>query len=223
MVVVLTVLCTNSIYCKLYPSNLWDFNNDLSDMSSSKNLIYGQNYEFTSDRYCKLKSAVYLKQGYLQAPPGVYFSGDFTISLWIWLNSYQSFARLIDFSDGYTTSEVAIYQQDNSSQISAGIYEDNNTCFVGTLSNLSLKQWYYVTFVLNGTNNAFLYVNGNQVGTRSSMSRPESVERSQCYFGKSANPSDSNLDAIIDTITIYQAALEQYQVIMLYNRLNNGI
>ena len=83
MVVVLTVLCTNSIYCKLYPSNLWDFNNDLSDMSSSKNLIYGQNYEFTSDRYCKLKSAVYLKQGYLQAPPGVYFSGDFTISLWI--------------------------------------------------------------------------------------------------------------------------------------------
>jgi len=191
-------------------------------MSSSKNIIYGQNNEFTSDRYCKLKSAVYLKQGYLQAPPAIYFSGDFTISLWIWLNSYQSSARLIDFSNGFTTNEVVIYQQGNSSQISAGIYEDNNTCFVGTLSNLNLKQWYYVTFVLNGTN-AILYVNGNQVGTRSGMSIPESVERSQCYFGKSANPSDPNLDAIIDTITIYQATLEQSQVVMLYNRLNNGI
>ena len=38
---------------------------------------------FSSDRFNKLDSSIYLFGGYLTLPADVYFSGDFTISVWL--------------------------------------------------------------------------------------------------------------------------------------------
>jgi hypothetical protein len=53
-------------------------------------------------------SAVYLNNGYLQVPAGIYFNGDLTISLWIKIFQYTSNCRILEFalSSGISTETV---------------------------------------------------------------------------------------------------------------------
>jgi hypothetical protein len=74
--------------------------NNLTDVIGGAYLFGGSNYSFVPDRFCSLNSAIYLNKGYLQVPAGVYFSGDFTLTAWIYLKSYQSYSRIFDFGNG---------------------------------------------------------------------------------------------------------------------------
>jgi hypothetical protein len=79
---------------------------NLSDVVGGANLYGGSNYSFTFDRFCSANSAIYFNKGYLQVPEGVYFSGDFTVTAWIYLKSYQSYSRIFDFGNGRISDNV---------------------------------------------------------------------------------------------------------------------
>ncbi len=71
--------------------NYWPMSN-LNDLIGEANLYNGYNYLFVSDRFCTPNSAIYLRNGYLQIPDGVYLSGDFTVTVWISLKYIRSTA-----------------------------------------------------------------------------------------------------------------------------------
>jgi hypothetical protein len=172
---------------------------NLSDVVGGANMYNGINYNFDYDRFCKAYSAIRFSSGYLQVPPGIYFSGDFTITAWIYLLPQQS-SRIIDFGNGPGSNNILFA----ITGLSVHIYRNSSNKFTGSTS-LNLTKWYHVAFVLNGVNGS-VYVNG-YLASRSVLHNPLNVTRNLNYIGKS-NWNNPNAYAIFDDLKIYQGASE---------------
>ena len=155
--------------------------NNLLDSSGNADLYNGSNNYFVNDRFCTPNSAVYLKTGSLQAPPGVYFSGDFSILVWINLKSYSLWLRIIEFGNGAGMEIVDLGMLGYGPRLFAEIFGATQTSLSTTMS-IQLSQWYQVAFVLQGTN-AYYYVNGVLQAT-GSFTVPNNVERFSNFIGK---------------------------------------
>jgi len=194
----------------------------LNDPVGGANLYGGENYSFTYDRFCSVNEAIYFNKGYLQVPPGVYFSGDFTVTAWICLKSYQSYSRIFEFGNGPYDNNVILTMYESMSKIQACIVEGYSAHAPGflTFSLVNLNQWYFVSFVLNGTT-GHIYVNGSQVES-GTLLIPNNITRISNFFGKSNN-RDQNADAVYDEIKIYQGVLTSAEIMAEYkNNSNNG-
>jgi hypothetical protein len=203
-------------------TNYWPMSN-MSEIVGGANLFGGLNYSFVPDRFCSAKSAIYINQGYLQVPPGVYFTGDFTVTAWIYLKSYQYYSRIIDFGNGQSSGNVVFTMLGNTTNIFGMIFQNLNVTNLKTSFNLNLNQWYFVSYVLSGTT-AFIYVNAMQVGTGQPSLVPSNILRTKNFIGKSNWNADSYADAIYDEIKIYQGGLSLNQILNEYNiSSNNGI
>ncbi len=77
--------------------NYWPFNNDLNDVIGGAHMFDGVSYSFSDDRLNTPLSSIYLNNGYVQIPDGVYFNGDFTVTLWIKVLAHRYCSRIIDF------------------------------------------------------------------------------------------------------------------------------
>jgi len=208
--------------------NYWPMNN-LSDIVGGANLYGGANYSFTTDRFCSPNSAIYFNSSsyllsgsyyrnttaYLQVPSGVYFSGDFTVTAWIYLISYQYYETIFDFTinNGSVTDNVNLKLQ-HDYKIFGTIRNGTNGSFLTTGLIINFNQWYFVSFVLSGTT-GYIYVNGNQAVT-GTMFIPNNMMRTKNNIGQYAN-------AIYDEIKIYQGAFSATQIMYQYqNSSNNG-
>ncbi len=196
--------------------NHWPMNN-LTDVVGGSNLYGGVNYSYVLDRYCQSDSAIHFNNGYLQVPSGcVYFSGDFTITAWIYLISLQSeVIIIIDFMN----VECGIY-----SSLSNQLNQTDFTYLTTSSPVLNLNEWYFITFVLNDTI-GYIYVNGNEI-TAGPLDKPNNLTKTNNYIGKSSNNSINNYsnNVIFDDIKIYQGCLTQTEIMNNYNlESNNGI
>ncbi len=196
--------------------NYWPMSN-LSDVVGRANLFGGYKYSFVPDRFCSPNSSIYFNIGYLQVPAGIYFSGDFTVTAWINLKSYQYNARILDFSNGGTNSDTIILYMSGSSSImlSSAVYQGTNGTIVRWFTStivIKLNQWYFVAFVLQNTT-SYMYVNGSLAAT-ASLLIPNNITRTLNYFGR---PSPSAPDAIFDEIKIYQGALSANDILTEFN------
>jgi hypothetical protein len=172
---------------------------NLSDVVGEANLFGGGNYSFVPDRFCTPKSAIYFNKGYLQVPSGVYFSGDFTFTGWIYLKSYQFCSRIIDFGGNFFFS------------MDCGTPKMKvNNAFL-TTSGINLNQWYFVSFVLRNTT-GYIYANGSQIGS-GTISIPKNVTRYNNFFGKSIHSSALYADAVYDEFKIIQRSLSSTEII----------
>jgi hypothetical protein len=200
--------------------NYWPMSN-LSDVAGGANLFGGGNYSFTSDRFCSPNSAIYFNKGYLQVPDGVYFSGDFTFTAWIYLKSYQHFSRFFDFGNGKIDNAI-LGINSTTSKIRGNIYNMSvSVSPIITSSVINLNEWYFISFVLSGTT-GYIYVNGNQIKNGASKI-PNNILRTNNYIGKSNWASHLNADAIYDEFKIYQVALSSSNIMTEYKiSSNNG-
>ena len=80
----------NYVSINSFLTNYWPLNNNLKDIISGANMIESYNANFTTDRLNKNLSCIYLKNGFLRLPAGVYFYGDFTFASWIKLYAYTT-------------------------------------------------------------------------------------------------------------------------------------
>jgi hypothetical protein len=194
---------------------------NLSDVVGGANLFAGSSYSFTNDRFCSANSAIYFNKGYLQVPAGVYFSGDFTMSAWIYLKSYQQYSRIFDFGNGRDSDNVVFAMFDTTSQMYGAVLNGSRGIRIQTSSRLNLNQWYFTSFVLSGTT-GYIYVNGNQIKNGASKI-PNNILRTNNYIGKSNWASHLNADAIYDEFKIYQVALSSSNIMTEYKiSSNNG-
>ncbi len=182
----------------------------------------GSSYSFTYDRFCNAYSAIYFNVGFLQVPSGVYFSGDFTITAWIYLLAYQSHSRIIDFGNGAASDNVVFAMMSSSSSMYALINNATSHILITTPSLIQLNTWYHVAFVFKGTV-GYIYVNGN-LATSGTQYVPRNVSRSSNYIGKSNWINNQNANATYDDLRIYAEALSATQILTEYiTSSNNGI
>jgi hypothetical protein len=192
-----------------------------SDVISGANLFGGLSYSFVPDRFCTPNSAIYFNKGYLQVPAGIYFSGNFTFSAWIYLRSYQYWARIFDFGNGSPSENVYLSIIDTNSKLEGYIWRLSSESRLDTLPIINLNEWYFIAFVLKDSTGS-IYVNGNQVAI-GTLLIPISVIRKSNYIGKNNWQGYPNADAIYDEIKIYQIALTSSQIMNEYLiSSNNG-
>jgi len=192
---------------------------NLCDVVNGANLFGGSSYSFVPDRFGSPNSAIYFNQGYLQVPEGVYFSGDFTVTTWIYLKSYQYYSRIFDFGNGLMSDNVILAMIDTTSQISGYTFTGSSLLLIRALSIMSLNEWHFISFVLSGTT-GYIYVNGSQVET-GTLYVPKNIQRTRNYIGKS-NWEDPNADAIYDELKIYQGALSSSDIMNEYQNSSNN-
>jgi hypothetical protein len=144
------------------------------------------------------------------------------------LNSLNNFQRILDFSNGknnYDKHALSFRFEGNTSALCLSSISTFNG-YGGTIlrqsGSLGLKQWHMLTVVLRGTS-GYIYLN-SVVAKQDLLNHPQIVTRQFNYFGKSPFESDSNLDAILDDIEIYNVALSVDEIKSKYQTaLNQGM
>lgn len=187
-------------------------------------LTNGSNSFFIeSFRSSKIKKySVYLNNGYLIAPPGVYFSGDFSISTWIKVKSIQFYSRILDFGNGALPYNVILsFSEDNSNKPFVQIL--SQTQLMSRLTSntpIILNEWTHMMTVLNGTN-LKLFINNTLVASSNQSDIPSNVTRTSNYIGRSNWLLDKLADAVIGNLRIFNRALSQLEMLKLFENNKN--
>ena len=126
---------------------------------SGANLTGGLNYSLSNDRFGTPNSALYLNNGFMKFPNGVYFDRTFTITIWVRLMTNYA-QRILEFGNGMTKDNL-ILQYSNNQALTQIFSDTTNAGQYPTSSTLNLDTWYHLAWVVNQQNpNAFFYVNG---------------------------------------------------------------
>ena len=108
---------------------------NLSDIKGGTDLFGGSSYSFIYDRFCSPNSSFYFNHGFLQVPPGVYFSGDFTFTVWTYLKSYQSFSRILDFGNSGPKNNVNLMFYTGCYFMIGYVYRDSPLSMTSIIKN----------------------------------------------------------------------------------------
>jgi len=78
--------------------NYWPLNSHLCDLIGGSHMFGGLSVTYDTDRFGIANSVVSLTSSFLQIPSGIYFSGDFTASIWFYFStSATQSGALFDF------------------------------------------------------------------------------------------------------------------------------
>ena len=86
--------------------NYWSFCSILEDSVGQSHLFGANHSARTFDRFGSPSSALDLFNGFVQVPPGVYFYGDYTVTVWLYIRAFNSWSRLLDFGNGAPNDNV---------------------------------------------------------------------------------------------------------------------
>ena len=194
--------------------NYWPIENHVNDTVGGANMYNGVNVEFVKDRFGNPNSAIRFSDGYYQVPSGVYFKGDFTISLWLKINLLVPNSRILAFSrDNYDYVLLILYQYSSNypfkPQLTIGSSYSSN---IIAPFDLLRGQWMHLIFTLSGTTGSF-YINGLLVDQSNVMFIPRNNSRTSNFIGKDGYYSDyGNFWSDLDDLRIYDRALSQTEI-----------
>ena len=105
----------------------------------------------------------------------------FTVQAWFNASNISSaWQRIIDLGNGSPSDNIVLGV--NGSQIEISLYNGSTGSTYAAGPTLASNTWYQVTAVVSGTT-ATLYLNGQQVGTTSSLPQVRNVARPNNYWG----------------------------------------
>jgi Concanavalin A-like lectin/glucanases superfamily len=149
--------------------------------------------------------------GYVQVTNGVWFSSDFTIEGWVFVRSYNSWSRLLDFADGPNANNVYLaLSYGTNGYPTMGVFTNNGTPILEAGTQLPTNQWVHLAGTLSGTNGT-IYINGIPVASGPLNVAPN-VIRTNNYIGRSNYSSDKYANAMFDEIRIWNVARTQAQI-----------
>ncbi len=203
-------------------TNHWTFNNNFIDSITGKSLANGLNaVTFTKDRLNSPSSALYINNGYIQAPSDIYFNGDFTISFWI--KAYTMIggnARIFSFLDknsgGGNINAVEVILQGNT-QPALHMVTNGGSVSV-RISPIPLKigtKWHHIAVTLKGTTYV-IYLDGKNV-IQGSIFSPIKAFRTLCFFGRSFWGGDPAFKGELDDMKIFNKSLSSTEILRVLN------
>jgi hypothetical protein len=157
-------------------------------------------------------------------PPGVYFNGSFTVSIWVRFYSNESMneATIFDFGNGIDSDNVKIYLINKVPF--CNLYACPGAKFLIKASKeLSANKWYHLALTSKGSL-LTLYVDGEN-WAQDYLAPIIGVTRKNCYIGSSNyidyfTPVSKYVTASFDDFIILNRALNASEVIEL-NKSNN--
>jgi hypothetical protein len=145
---------------------------------------------------------------HITVPADVWFSGgDFTIESWVYLDDYNSYAKVIDFGNGQFNDTVSLctsYLQTGMPLIQI-INNGGTPVSLQSPEAIPLNTWAHLAATLSGTS-LKLYINGNEVASTTVSELPNNVNRKINYIGKSNTATDSHLKGKLDEIRVWSVA-----------------
>jgi alpha-L-arabinofuranosidase B-like protein/concanavalin A-like lectin/glucanase superfamily protein/lamin tail-like protein len=168
----------------------------------------------------KLGNAVKLSGNgeYVDLPDGI-ASGlhDFTISTWVNPSANSAWSRVFDFGTG-TNNYMFLTLSAGGGPLRYAISTAGNGVEqqINAPGTLPLNTWSHVAVTLSG-NTGTLYVNGQPVGTNTSMTLTPAAlgATTQNWIGRSQFAADPFLGATVDDFQIYDRALSAAEVAAL--------
>lgn len=156
---------------------------------------------------------------YVNLPAGIVSTlSNFTISIWVKLNSTANWTRIFDFGNSQTVYMFLTPQNGSNGRLRYAITTSGGSGEqqINGTSGLSVGFWRFVAVTLNGTT-GILYVDGLPVGTNNAMTlRPLGLgSTSRNYLGRSQY-SDPYLNAAVDEFCIYNVALSSNEIATTY-------
>ena len=197
-------------------TNYWPIKANEDDYVGTAHMIYGANNSFCPDRFNNANLAINFENGFNSVPPGVYFSGDFTISLWISLNQIASLTKIVEFSNN-KSDLVSVYASSNK----IGLFIGKGAVSMDTpfTQSLQLNQWYFFSVAFCETKAKF-YLDGNLKYSATQLV-PNGIVRTTNYVGGN-NFGNAKLNAKIDELRIYNRCLSQNEIMNLMNFVNTS-
>ncbi|HOW29947.1 MAG TPA: LamG domain-containing protein [Bacteroidales bacterium] len=184
-------------------------------------LVPNQSAVFGNDRFNNKENAIVFSTGHrgLQAKPQDYIKGDFTISVWVNVETISKWSRIIDFGVGQNNSNIVFSNSASMSGIPGlAIYKGEGsdiTQLRGTEKDrLKEGEWHHIGAILKGVQ-AFLFLDGVQINDAMNFYVPGTVHRPVCLIGKSNFEGESNFYGSMDDLRIYDKALTDIEMKLL--------
>ena len=177
-------------------------------MIQKKSLNQSVNCNYVNDRFSRKELAIYLNSSYIAVPPGIYFYGDFTISVWFKLDQINANARILDFGNAPNNNNIILAFTPNA-KIFLAIYDSNKVVYLSSNDTILVNKWYHTAVVVNGTVGS-IYLNG-VLNVKGPTIIPRAVNRPFNYVGKS-NSNNPFLQGTIDDLQIYNKSLGSSQI-----------
>ena len=182
----------------------WDFNGTLTDSVQCIALKNESNATFV--QYSQSVKIIYLYRGYLSAPPGIYFSGIFTVCVWVQIKSQRTWTRILDFGNGRLDSVVLLFSYSSTGFPSFALANGDQTIsYPSSNRKLMIGEWTHLAFVNDGSK-AYIYINGTLNAQQGLNGQIGNVTRTNCYKGKSNFP-DPLADSYYKFLNIYNKQL----------------
>ena len=176
-------------------------------MIGGANLFGGRNFSLSDDRNGMTSSALELgSDGYLQAPVGIYFNGDFSVTCWFFLlaTPIQN-PRIFDFGNGTNSDDIFISY--DSDRIRLRIWKNLIKYEAWSTQNLTINTWYFIGLVLNDRN-LTIYFNGvSSIVSFTNDFKPLNITRTNNYIGKSNWDTHLQVHQRIDDLKFFNRAL----------------
>ena len=199
--------------------NYWPFDNCLVDVIGDKNLVIGQNASFSEDRNQTVSAALDLMYGYLQAPSGIYFYGDFTINAWIMLRSVPNNSRFLIFKDKSKSNGLSLYFANfTAPQIQIQTSNSNESHILAAKETLEFNKWYFLSAVIKSSI-ASIYYNGKNQGSKLLPTLINITKTNNTIGFRSFQDPAAN--AKIDEFKIFKRALNQTEILIEMNKSRN--
>jgi len=148
------------------------------------------------------------------------FSGGFTLSAWVFYNSFKSWSRIIDFDVGINTPQhnaILLANYGSSDNLTFEVYA-NGSSGGKVIANdaLTTGEWIHVAASLDNSGNVILYKNGVEIHT-GTTAVPAIVDRTSSYIGRSNWSNDGFFDGKIDNLVIWNRTLAASEILSSYN------
>jgi hypothetical protein len=192
--------------------NYWPIDNHVNDTVGGAHMFNGYNVQYVNDRFGNPNSAIRFTDGYYQIPTGIYFKGDFTISLWLKTNLFVPYSNILEFGNGANLETVSIKSNSyNLFQPQLTVSFSYYSSYVSSHINVLRGQWTHLAVTLSGTAGS-VYINGMLVDQSNSMYIPRSKNRTSNFVGKDSSNYYGNLWSDLDDLRIYNRALSQTDI-----------
>ena len=193
-------------------TNRWSFDDSsLIDSITERSLTHSRNVQFIKNRHGEDNAAIYLNYGSLSMPTGVYFSGDFSISAWVNIQSHTYFSRLVECGSSKPgrDSVALILSREETGIPMLQISDDQYASQMVATESLTRYAWTFLVVTLK-KNKGTIYFNGEIRGesAQDGLVQPRGVRRHKCFIGKSSHLYVYTMPrAYIDDLVFYNTAL----------------
>eukprot|EP00519_Triparma_laevis_P008599 CAMPEP_0182520112 /NCGR_PEP_ID=MMETSP1321-20130603/45424_1 /TAXON_ID=91990 /ORGANISM="Bolidomonas sp., Strain RCC1657" /LENGTH=1083 /DNA_ID=CAMNT_0024728117 /DNA_START=32 /DNA_END=3284 /DNA_ORIENTATION=+ len=143
------------------------------------------------------------------------WGGTTSFEVYVKYDSFNSFSRVFDFSNGEYSDNVFLTNSGSTSSIRWDVYQGSTKKYL-TTSKFDSSTWTHVVVTVSGTTMK-IYKNGVLAGTKTDGWEPNILTRTQHWLGRSAYSHDGYFDGTIAYLKMWHGVeLQQSEVTARY-------